>query len=47
MNTEFPIVILDRDGVVDHVATIEEAEKYIASMPGENLHYENESEENR
>lgn len=37
---EFPYVILDADGVVDRVATVAEAEEYIASMPGGSLRYE-------
>jgi hypothetical protein len=37
---DFPYVILDEDGVVDRVATQEEAEAYVASMPDETLRYE-------
>lgn len=36
----FPVVILDSDGVVDRVATEQEARDYIASMPAETLRYE-------
>ena len=34
---EFPFVICDEDGVVDRVATAQEADEYIASMPAESL----------